>query len=255
MPVHEHASQPISFAEGDENGALILPPLPSEKVCAWCRGLLGGRIGTCFNCEDNARALDGSVQPIVAVSIYSKPGTLRDWLTFYKDDGETLADPIAGQAVGRIFARFIERNPEWIDSLELDGAIVVPSTVRSPPHPLAVLLQTNGSMPFPILTGLSRTSGKLGHNRPNPNAFQVTPELAGKRILLLDDVYTSGARSQSAAFALRSAGATVAGLFVLGRRYNPDYSEDSATVYAEQQTASFSWDIADRLLTQTLDAG
>lgn len=255
MAVHEHASQPITFAEGDEDDVLILPPLPSEKVCAWCRGLLGTRVGTCFNCEENAQALDGAVQPIVAVSIYTKPGLLRDWLTFYKDDGETLADPVAGQAVGRIFARFIERNPEWISSLELDGAIVVPSTVRPPPHPLAVLLQAHGSMPFPILTGLSRTSEILGHNRPNPDAFRVGPELVGKRILLLDDVYTSGARSQSAAFALRSAGVIVAGLFVLGRRYNPDYSEDSAVVYAAQQSAPFSWDIAERLLTQTSDAG
>ncbi len=255
MSVHDRASQPISFAEGDEEDALILPPLPSTKVCGSCRGLLGGRVGTCFNCEQNAQALDGAVQPIVAVSIYRKPGSLRDWLTFYKDDGETLADPIAGQAVGRIFARFIEQNRGWIASLEADGAIVVPSTVRPPPHPLAVLLQANGSMPFPILTGLSRTSEELGHNRPNPDAFRVTSELAGKRILLLDDVYTSGARSQSAAFALRSSGVMVAGLIVLGRRNNPDYSEDSAAVYAAQQSASFSWDIAERLLTQTSDAG
>lgn len=255
MHVHEHVSQPITFAEGDEDHALVLPPLPSDKVCAWCRGLLAGRVETCLNCEENAQALDGIVQPIVAVSIYSKPGSLRDWLTFYKDDGETLADPIAGRAVGRIFAQFIERNPEWIASLELDGAVVVPSTVRPPPHPLAVLLQENGRIPFPILTGLSRTSEEIGHNRPHANAFRVAPELIGKRILLLDDVYASGARSQSAAYALRSAGVTVAALFVLARRYNPDYSEDSAAVYAAQRGASFSWNITDRLLTQTSDAG
>lgn len=253
--MHEDASQPITFAEGDEDDVLVLPPLASEKVCAWCRGLLAGRVGTCLNCEENAQALDGIIQPIVAVSIYSKPGLLRDWLTFYKDDGETLADPSAGRAVGRIFARFIERNSEWIASLHLDGAIVVPSTVRPPPHPLAVLLQKNGSIPFPILPGLSRTFEALGHNRPNPGAFHVASELMGKRVLLLDDVYTSGARSQSAAYALRSAGVTVTALFVLGRRFNPGYSEDSAAVYSAQQHAPFSWDINERLVTQTLSGG
>lgn len=249
--MHEDASQPINFVEGDEDRTLILPPVASDKVCSWCLGLLWGRVDACLNCEENAHALDGSVQAVVAVSLYSKPSPLRDWLTFYKDDGETLANPVAGNAIGQIFSRFIQHNAEWIAGLNLDGAIVVPSTLRPPPHPLAILLQSVGSIPFPILTGLSRTLEPLGHNAPHSRAFEVSPELIGKRILLLDDVYTSGARSQSAAFALRSAGATVAALFVLGRRYNPDYSADGAAVYQEQRRLPFTWCVEDRLLTRT----
>ena len=61
--------------------------------------------------------------------------------------------------------------------------------------------------------------------RPDPAAFTVPPPdraaLRGARVLLLDDTYVSGARSQSAAAALQQAGArTVIG--PLGRVLRPD---------------------------------
>lgn len=249
--MHEPASAPISFAYGDEDSALILPPLPSDKVCTWCRGLLGGRVSACFNCEENAAALDGQVQAVTPISLYAKPGALRDWLTFYKDDGEVLADPNAGLAIESVVGRFLQHNSEWLHRIRPDLTIVVPSTLRPPPHPLAVLLQRTGAMPAEVSFALRRTTAELGHNRPNRDAFRTMADLHGMRIFLLDDVYTSGARAQSAAFALREAGATVVALCAVGRRYNPAYSEDSAEIYQHQAASPFSWSVADREITRT----
>lgn len=244
--VHDPAAAPISFAEGDEERALVVPPGTYEGVCPWCQGLLAGRDAMCFNCEDNARALDGVVQPIVPISLYSKPSQLRDWLTFYKDDGDVMADPAAGRAIATILERFFSENQEWLTGLRASGAIVVPSTLRPPPHPLAVLLQQRGSLPFDVTYGLQRTAASLGHNQPNKDAFIATEGLRGRRILLLDDVYTSGARAQSAAYALRQVGAEVAALCVIGRRYNPGYSEESGRVFARQSAERFSWSVSAR---------
>lgn len=249
--MHEPASEPISFAAGDEDSALILPPMPSEKVCPWCRGLLAGRVSACFNCEENAAALDGQVQAVTPISLYAKPGALRDWLTFYKDDGEVLADPNAGLAIESVLGRFLEHNSEWLQQIRPDLTIVVPSTLRPPPHPLAVLLQRTGASPAEISFALRRTTAELGHNRPNRDAFRTLEDLAGQRVLLLDDVYTSGARAQSAAFTLREAGATVVALCAIGRRYNPAYSDDSAEVYQRQAATAFSWSVAERFATRT----
>jgi adenine/guanine phosphoribosyltransferase-like PRPP-binding protein len=105
--------------------------------------------------------------------------------------------------------------------------------------------------PFPILNGLTRTEGVLRHNLPNRDGFAVSSALSGSRVLIIDDVYTSGARAQSAAFALRSAGVTVAALCVLGRRYNAGYNEDSRVVLADQESRPFSWSVGDREITQT----
>jgi hypothetical protein len=61
--------------------------------------------------------------------------------------------------------------------------------------------------------------------RPHPAAFVVPADdrvaIAGARVLLLDDTYVSGARSQSAAAALQLAGARPV-IAPLGRVLRPD---------------------------------
>jgi hypothetical protein len=75
---------------------------------------------------------------------------------------------------------------------------------------------------------LQRTRGTIGHMRPNAAAFAVPPSarstVAGARILLVDDTYVSGARAQSAAAALRRAGARATVIVPLGRLLRPDRS-------------------------------
>ncbi|AWB96843.1 hypothetical protein DCE93_06550 [Agromyces badenianii] len=248
---HEPAAAPISFRIGDELQALVLPPGALEGVCVWCHGLLADRVDLCFNCDENSRALDGVVQPIIPISLYAKPSPLRDWLTFYKDDGEVAADPSARDAIGTVLERFFTENEAWVTRLGADGAIIVPSTFRPPPHPLAVLVRERGSLPFEVLHGLSRTSANLGHNQPNTDAFDASDDLRGKRILLLDDVYTSGARAQSAAYALRRVGAEIVALCIIGRRYNPGYSEQSSAVFSRQSAETFTWTVDVRDATRT----
>jgi hypothetical protein len=73
---------------------------------------------------------------------------------------------------------------------------------------------------------LRRGDVPVGHMWPDARAFTVPPELgttlAGGRCLLLDDTYVSGARAQSAAAALRRAGATAVVIVALGRVLRPD---------------------------------
>ena len=250
-PEHDPAGTPISFTSGNEELALVLPPGVLDDVCRWCHGLLADRDTMCFNCEENSRALDGVLQPIIPISLYAKPSPMRDWLTFYKDDGDVAADTTAQTAIGTILERFFIENYNWLASLGADGAIVVPSTLRPPPHPLAVLLQERRSLPFSVMHGLSRTTATLGHNQPSKEAFAASEDLRGKRILLLDDVYTSGARAQSAAYALRRIGAEIVALCVIGRRYNPDYSQQSSTVFRRQSAEPFTWRVDVRDATRT----
>jgi hypothetical protein len=65
----------------------------------------------------------------------------------------------------------------------------------------------------------------VAHLRPDPAAFSLSAPgraaVAGARVLLLDDTYVSGARSQSAAAALSSAGARCTLIAPLGRVLRP----------------------------------
>jgi predicted amidophosphoribosyltransferase len=62
--------------------------------------------------------------------------------------------------------------------------------------------------------------------RPHPAAFHLrAPDrnrVTGARVLMLDDTYVSGARSQSAAAALQLTGACATVIVPLGRVLRPD---------------------------------
>ncbi len=123
----------------------------------------------------------------------------------------------------------------------MDALVVVPSTDRLPPHPLAAVL---GSLRLdvPLMPALLRTTADLGFRQPNPQGFAATEAVRpGLRLLVVDDVYTTGARANSAAVALRVAGAHVAGVLVLARRVNPDRYPEAAAFWDRQVSEPFDW--------------
>jgi hypothetical protein len=73
---------------------------------------------------------------------------------------------------------------------------------------------------------LIRTGAAVGHMRPDADAFETPRGVAGavdgRCVALLDDTYVSGARAQSAAAALRLAGARGVAIVPLGRVLRPD---------------------------------
>jgi glutamine phosphoribosylpyrophosphate amidotransferase len=89
---------------------------------------------------------------------------------------------------------------------------------------------------------LARAEAPVGHMRPDAGAFEVPAGLAvtvaGRRAVLLDDTYVSGARAQSAAAALRRAGARSVVIVVLGRVLRPDRSAAHAAFLARQRVVA-----------------
>jgi hypothetical protein len=75
----------------------------------------------------------------------------------------------------------------------------------------------------------------------HPGAFAVpswaAPVVARTRVLLLDDTYVSGARAQSAAAALRLAGAHRVLIVPLGRVIRPDTLTGHASLLRRSRTS------------------
>lgn len=184
---------------------------------------------------------------IVPISLYQVPSQLWHVLRKYKDGSGPGAALFAMQ-VAAMIARFTEHHFECI-SASLGGApdlvTSVPST-RSEPrpgqHPIqAAVLRVAKLAPLHEAL-LVRGSAAVGHRQANEQAFAVTRPLAGERILLIDDTYTSGARVQSAASALHLASAAAVTGVVIGRVIDPSWNDNCRRIWEQACQATFSFD-------------
>jgi hypothetical protein len=138
--------------------------------------------------------------------------------------------------VGELFSMFLTEHRACIEA-ELGGPVElvlpVPSSARPGPAPLerveglaTVVVAALGRQAQWRPGAMQRAVGKIGHMRPNAAAFSVPSvtldAVRDSRVVLLDDTYVSGSRSQSAAAALRLSRARAVVIVPLGRVLRPE---------------------------------
>jgi hypothetical protein len=74
----------------------------------------------------------------------------------------------------------------------------------------------------------------------DPERFEARSRLDGQAVLLVDDTWTTGASAQSAAAALRRAGAGPVAAVVVGRHVNRSWGENDGRLRALE--SPFRWD-------------
>lgn len=89
---------------------------------------------------------------------------------------------------------------------------------------------------------LKKGTAPITHNKADNEGYETTEDVTGKRVLLMDDTFTSGARVQSAASALALGGATVVAAVVAARFINPDFNEESRELWDNAGEEPFSFD-------------
>lgn len=224
---------------------LVVPPVDGQPGTCWrCRQWTDAfSEDECSNCARIAAALGSGAVPLDLISLYCKPSQLRDWLTRYKGriDGSEPRIPRYDEIVKALLARFFyEHGDQIISWAPIDCIVLVPSTDRPAPHPLhAILADLNFQVP--IRTLLCRGSGDLGFHKPARDGYTIAERCSPQRILLVDDVYTTGARIKSAAVALVDAGHELSGTFVIARRVNPSYQPANSSFWADQTSQRFDW--------------
>lgn len=231
--------------------SLVAPPADGEGICPRCRTWADkdfdckGHAGECENCREVRMALDMDPLRFAVVSMYKKPSDLRDWLTRYKgrDDEEDAYEPAFVDIVRSIVGRFVIEHGEALESAAgpFDAIVVVPSTSRSGPHPLEAVLESL-DLDTPLLQLLERGAGDLGFRRPTKDGFKVASDHESMRVLLVDDVYTTGSRLNSAAAALTVGGHQISASLVLARRINPAYNDRAAALWQSARSTPFWWE-------------
>jgi len=194
---------------------------PAPLVCGLCRGPLRPGFSRCYQCERQDLLGRGLLADAVVPISYAIKGTaFAADLWRYKSRDAPAAS--ARASILALLLAFLADHGACVwrhAAMPPPGCLaVVPTGYGRPgPHPLLALAAPYLRLP---VTRLVIRPGEQGRD-PNPNRFSAERSTAGASVLLLEDTWVSGASAQSAAAALKRAGARHVAVVVLGRHVDP----------------------------------
>ena len=126
--------------------------------------------------------------------------------------------------------------------LPVSCRLVIPSlTSRPGRHPFAALAHMMGAVGDTVAL-VPAPDARCDRAINDKFVLQPATRLDGQHVLILDDVWTTGSNAQSAALALRRAGAAAVSVLVVGRWLNPD-RRDTADFIATRLNRAYDPDI------------
>jgi predicted amidophosphoribosyltransferase len=227
-----------------------VPPANQNGVCLVCHSATnareygGGFWPTCWNC----RAVPANgVRNVVPISlVHTSESQLYASLRDYKSP--FLAPSVKAEhelLLAATLQRFLRTHRPHIvgagGGSDWDTILVVPSSrPERPHHPLEDVVRRT-IYRDEVAQLLTRSGEPIDHNAPNAAAFTPTGTLEGRRVLIVDDTFTTGARVQSVASALADAGAIVVAAVPIGRVIDTGWPEKDA-FWRTQRGISFDFD-------------
>jgi hypothetical protein len=207
-------------------------------TCRTCRGPTPVGLARCYQC-DLARSQAGELlADVVAPIAYAvRGGQLASDLWRYKSDRADAAE--SASRLRAMLGAYLVGHEEsvWRAAGFPAGpaaAAVVPSGRGRPGgHPLRAIARSCVDAP---LIGLSVAPEEAAHVRGvDPRWLRVDGPAAGLDVLVVDDTWVSGGSAQSAAVALKLAGARRVAIVVIGRHVNPDDPQSAQFLEALKQ--------------------
>jgi predicted amidophosphoribosyltransferase len=219
---------------------VLLRPRPGPAVCTLCFDLTDGG-ARCYHCSYDAAFID-AMAPIS----YSIGGEqLHHALAGYKRYTGTPARYFTAVLAAILWRHAEEHEPCLARAAGVSGFDVittVPSSDarRDETHPLHRLV---GELVKPLQPRferlLRRTDESVIPHRFNAERYAATADLRTRSVLLIDDTWTTGANAQSAAAALKAAGAERVAALVIGRYVNREWGHNDRQLHRLAQP--FDW--------------
>ena len=212
----------------------LLAPRHGPGVCPRCLNLTSEPAGLCRAC----RSIEQRLAAVVPISYSVGGGWLHHVIASYKRDADPSV-PDAVATLAELCERFVATHERCLavaaGVADFDLVTTVPSgdASRDAQHPLrrivGELVDVTRDRHERLLL---RTELPVSVRRFDARRYRATRLLHGEAVLLIDDMWTSGASAESAAAALLAAGAgTVAGV-VIARHLNRGWDLNDARLQA-----------------------
>ena len=205
-------------------GACLAVRPPGPEVCRICCGAVEEPFRLCWSCARIEGGLGGELRPLLPLSLTKRGTGLYAALRQYKGRPGSVA--LRQQArLAELVAAFFERHSACVAPDGFDKVAVVPSMqVPAEPHPLIATLKSVPQLAHKVVDVLHAGSASVDRNVADRAAYHCADSVVdGDRILLVDDIYTTGAHMQSAAAALGDNGARSISLVAVARHQDPSW--------------------------------
>jgi hypothetical protein len=222
-------------------GNFMLGPRRGPDVCARCFNLTDG-YGTCYACAHGGDEL--SVVAPISYSVGHEQ--LHHVLAGYKRSPGETARRFTVELAAVLWRHLAGHERCVATAAGVDAFPLVTTVPSSDPdrdahHPLRRIV---GELAGPTRERhtrlLRRSAVPAGAREFHPDKYAATEPLSGEPVLLIDDTWTTGANAQSAARALRSAGAGPVAVVVIGRYVNRGWHANDSRLQALARP--FDWD-------------
>jgi predicted amidophosphoribosyltransferase len=219
----------------------MLGPRPGPSVCRVCFNFTDG-YERCYACVNGEAWLDA----VAPISYSVAREQLHHSLARYK---RLTGEPArrAGVELAAVLWRYLAAHEQCVARAAHTDAFALVTTVpssdrrRDASHPVRWIV---GNLVWPTRLRheqlLRRSAADVDARAFNPQKYEAVRPLAGQPVLLIDDTWTTGANAQSAAAALKSAGAGPVAAVVIGRHLNREWHENDRRL--RRITRPFDWD-------------
>jgi hypothetical protein len=205
--------------------SVVVPSIGRVLTCRTCRGPTPAGLARCYQCGLALNQAGELLADAVAPIAYAvRGGPLARDLWRYKSDRAGAAESAA--RLREMLAGYLRDHggSVWsaagMTAAPGIAAVVPGGRGRPGAHPLTGLVRSCVGAP---LVGLSVAPQGAAHGRGvDPGWLRVDGIVAGADALVVDDTWVSGGSAQSAAIALKLAGARRVAIVVIGRHVNPD---------------------------------
>jgi predicted amidophosphoribosyltransferase len=231
-------------------GNFLIGPRDGPGVCRACFNLTDG-YDRCYACAHTPQCLDA----ILPISYSVAHEQLHHVLATYKRSHGATPRRFTVE-LAAVLWRHLARHESCLaraaSTPSFDLVAVVPSSdrQRDDVHPLRhIVAELVTPTRNRYARVLQRSSQAVAPHNFSAEKYEVNSPVSGRSVLLIDDTWTTGANAQSAAAALKQAGATNVASLVVGRHVNREWGQNDRILRALE--TPFDWDRCARCRPQT----